>query len=479
MSDDLAFSSIVELGGLLRRRKTSATELATYFLDRLERLGPAYGAVITVTGDRALAEAAQADREIHRGRWRGPLHGIPYGVKDLLNAAGYPTTWGATPYRDQCADADATVVARLGAAGAVLCAKLAMVELAGGMGYNQANASFTGPGKTPWNPEYWSGGSSSGPGAAVAAGLVPFAIGSETSGSILTPAAYCGVTGLRPTYGLVSRHGAMALSWTMDKLGPLGRSAQDCALVLAAIAGKDPLDPSSVARGFRSPPAVTRGRHRRRLKVGVLDCADESIHAQVAANFRAALDTLGDVIEVVDGVELPDFPYGVIGGTIIAAEGSSAFDDLVQGGRISELTAPEDRTGGYPALAIPARDYLRALRVRRPLQRAFDDFIKQFDLLATPTRNTVASALDKPFRDAWPGVTGGANIIGPSNVVGVPAISVPNGFGLQDLPTGLCFTTRAFDEAKLVTLARLYQARTDWHRRRPPVATPPPALLPR
>ena len=254
MADDLSFASVAELGRRLRTRKVSATELATHFLDRLESLGPTFGAVVTVTRGRALSEAAAADREIARGRWRGPLHGIPYGVKDLLAAEGYPTSWGAAPYENQLFAADATVVARLKAAGAVLVAKLAMVELAGGMGYNQANASFTGPGRTPWNPDYWSGGSSSGPGAAVAAGLVPFAIGSETSGSIVTPAAYSGVTGLRPTYGLVSRHGAMALSWTMDKLGPMGRSAEDCALVLAAIAGKDPEDPSSVDRKFFVPP---------------------------------------------------------------------------------------------------------------------------------------------------------------------------------------------------------------------------------
>src|SRR5205807_3809951 len=189
----LAFASVVELGRLLRARKVTATALATLCCDRLERLGPTYGAVVTVTRERALAEAAQADREIRQRRWRGPLHGIPYGVKDLLDAKGYATTWGAVPYKDRRSDSDATVVARLAGAGAVLCAKLAMVELAGGMGYNQANASFTGPGKTPWNADYWSGGSSSGPGAAVAAGLVPFAIGSETSGSIVPPAAYCGV----------------------------------------------------------------------------------------------------------------------------------------------------------------------------------------------------------------------------------------------------------------------------------------------
>lgn len=469
MTDDIAFSSIVELGRLLREKKTSATELATYFLDRLERIGPRYNAVVTVTRERALAEAAQADREIGQGKWRGPLHGIPYGVKDLLATKGYPTTWGAEPYRQQKLDTDATVVERLGASGAVLVAKLAMVELAGGMGYNQPNASFTGPGKTPWNPGYWSGGSSSGPGAAVAAGLVPFAIGSETSGSILTPCAYCGVTGLRPTYGLVSRHGAMALAWTMDKLGPMGRSAEDCGTVLSIIAGKDPKDPSSSPRGFTMPPE--RGP-RPRFRIGVPKGADKDIQPEVAANFRVALRVLENRVELVEDVELPDLPYGAVAGMIIAAEGASAFDDLLKDGRLSQLTAPEDRTGGYPALAISAPDYLRALRVRRPMQRALDDFLKKFDALAVPTRTTVSTPLDKAFRDGWPGITGGANVIGPTNVVGVPGVSVPNGFGVQNLPTGLSFTARAFDEAKLVSLARLYQSRTDWHTRRPPAPSP-------
>ena len=470
-SDDLAFASVVELGRLLRQKKTSASELATYFLDRLERLGPRYNAVVTVTRERALAEAAQADREIRQGIGRGPLHGIPYGVKDLLATKGYPTSWGAEPYRKQQFDADATVVERLRAAGGVLVAKLAMVELAGGMGYNQPNASFTGPGKTPWNPGYWSGGSSSGPGAAVAAGLVPFAIGSETSGSILTPSAYCGVTGLRPTYGLVSRHGAMALAWTMDKLGPMGRTAEDCAIVLQVIAGPDPKDPSAVARGFRVPPLPSgRGGQGVRTKLGIPKGADKDIQPEVAANFRAALKVLEDRVELVEDVELPDLPYGAVAGMIIAAEGASAFDDLLKDGRLSQLTAPEDRTGGYPALAVSAPDYLRALRARRPMQRALDDFLKKFDALAVPTRTTVSTPLDKAFRDGWPGITGGANVIGPTNVVGVPGVSVPNGFGVQNLPTGLSFTARAFDEAKLVTLARLYQDRTDWHRRRPTIA---------
>src|SRR5213592_2575487 len=324
---DFAFLSVVELGRLLRQKKTSATELATYFLDRLERLGPRFNAVVTITRERAVVEAAAADREIRAGKWRGPLHGIPYGVKDLLATKDYPTTWGAEPYRQQKFDSDATVIGRLGAAGAVLVGKLAMVELAGGMGYNQANASFTGPGKTPWNPDYWSGGSSSGPGAAVAAGLVPFAIGSETSGSILTPAAYCGVTGLRPTYGLVSRHGAMALSWTMDKLGPMARTAHDCGLVLAAIAGRDPADPSSLERGFRYPVS---GGPRRRWRIAVPQGATDGIQAEVAANFAAALDRLRTAAVVVMDVAVPDLPFGVVAGTIIAAEGASAFDDLLE-----------------------------------------------------------------------------------------------------------------------------------------------------
>ena len=221
--------------------------------------------MVTRLPERALREARRADRERAAGRVRGPLHGIPYGVKDLLATPDAPTTWGAAPYRHQRFDFDATVVRKLSDAGAVLLAKLAMIELAGGFGYNDADASFTGPGRTPWNAKFWSGGSSSGSGAAVAAGLVGFAIGSETSGSILFPAMACGVTGLRPTYGRVSRHGAMALCWTLDKLGPLARSAPDAEIVLRAIAGADPADPTAVERAFPNTraPAAYRGAEER------------------------------------------------------------------------------------------------------------------------------------------------------------------------------------------------------------------------
>jgi aspartyl-tRNA(Asn)/glutamyl-tRNA(Gln) amidotransferase subunit A len=260
----------------------------------------------------------------------------------------------------------------------------------------------------------------------------------------------------------------MALSWTMDKLGPLARTAADCAVVLATIAGPDPLDPSAVTQHF-SVPAVPP-RRRRKLKIGVLKGATDHIQAEVAQNFTAALGVLHDVIDVVPDVTLPDLPWGVVGGTIIAAEGSSAFDDLIESGRVAWLTAAEDRIGGYGALAIPARDYLRALRVRRLMGKAFDDFIKQFDAIAVPSRNSVASPVDKSFREAWPDVTGGASLIGPANVVGAPAISLLNGFGVAGLPTGISFTTRVFDEAVLVDLGRVYQERTDWHTRTPVIA---------
>src|SRR5580765_4559173 len=252
---DLLYTPVRALAARVKSKKLTSVKLTETCLERLDTLGPKLNAVVTVMRESAMAEAKAADAEIAKGKYKGPLHGIPFGVKDLLATKGVPTTWGAEPYRNQVFDHDATVVKKLRDAGAVLCAKLAMVELAGGMGYNHADASFTGPGLNPWNTAFWSGGSSSGPGAAVGAGLVPFAIGSETSGSILTPSAYCGVTGLRPTYGMVSRHGAMALCWTLDKLGPMARCADDCALVLSAIAGADQLDESASKRGF-----VYRGR---------------------------------------------------------------------------------------------------------------------------------------------------------------------------------------------------------------------------
>src|SRR5437879_5063737 len=250
---DILFAPIRDLADRLRTRRLSPVALTEAYLDRLQKIGPRLNAVVTLMRESALKEARAADEQIRAGKYRGVLHGIPYGAKDLLATNGVPTTWGAEPFRKQVFNYDATVIRKLRDAGAVLLGKLAMVELAGSFGYNNADASFSGPGKTPWNLDYWSGGSSSGSAACVAAGLCAFAIGSETSGSIITPAAYCGVSGLRPTYGRVSRHGAMALSWTLDKLGPLCRSADCCGIVLAAIAGRDGKDLSTVSKAYAWP----------------------------------------------------------------------------------------------------------------------------------------------------------------------------------------------------------------------------------
>jgi len=468
MSDhEIAFLSIRELAGLIRSRRLSPVELTKLYLDRLERLGPKLGAVVTIAHERALEQARRAEREIMRGRYRGLLHGIPYGVKDLLATRGLPTTWGAAPYRHQVFDYDATVVQRLQRAGAILVAKLAMVELAGGMGYNTADASFTGPGRTPWNLEYWSGGSSSGSGAAVAAGLVAFAIGSETSGSILTPAAFCGVSGLRPTYGLVSRYGAMALCWTLDKLGPMCRTADDCGIVLAAISGKDPKDPSSVARKFTyaAPLFPTR-----RLRVGIVKGALEGAQPEVRKNFEEAVKVLKRYADVESDVALPDLPYGPVIGIIVNAEGASAFRDLIESGRLAELQNPRDRIGGYVGMTVLAVDYLHAQRVRTRIRRALDELLSQYDALIAPTRATVAYPIGVEFERAYPGVGGGPPLIPAGNAAGVPALSVPNGFGQAGLPTAFQLMGRAFSEATLIALANAYQRETEWHRQRPPLS---------
>ena len=462
------YQPLPQLSAAIRARRLDPVELAEFALERLERLGPRLNAVVTVTRERALQEARAAKAEIAAGRWRGPLHGVPYGAKDLIAAAGYATTWGAEPYRNQRFEHDAAVVAKLKAAGAVLVAKLSSVELAGGMGYEQANASFTGPGKTPWNPEFWSGGSSSGPGAAVAAGLVPFAIGSETWGSIITPAAFCGVTGLRPTYGRVSRAGAMALSWTMDKIGPLCRSAEDAGLILAAVAGHDPEDANSADRPYRASVVLPR---RGRPRVGVLKGLAEGSQAEVKRNFDASVEVLSQFCEVVREVELPKFPYGAAAGTIIDAEAASIFEELVESGRVHQLTAPEDRIGGYPGQVTLAKDYLRALRIRTPAAVAMDRFFadRGFDAVVHPTRPTVSYPIGKKFSEAYTDLKGGGEpISGAANLLGLPGIALPNGFGRDNLPTSLSLTGRAWDEQVLVALAHAYQQRTDFNRRVPP-----------
>jgi aspartyl-tRNA(Asn)/glutamyl-tRNA(Gln) amidotransferase subunit A len=433
-------------------------------LERLEGLGPKLNAVVTVTRDRALDEASRADQEFAKKKFRGPLHGIPYGVKDLMAAHGYPTTWGAAPYRTQTFKDDAEVVRRLKEAGAILVAKLAMVELAGGMGYDRADASFSGPGLNPWNAKYWSGGSSSGPGAAVAARLVPFAIGSETSGSILTPASYCGVTGLRPTYGLVSRRGAMALSWTLDKLGPMANSADDCALVLSVIAGKDEGDATSVDRGFAYPdPPKDTPKDATRWRLALPKGAIEKVQPKVRANFEAALTALGDRVTVTRDVEWPDLPWGPAVGTIVGAEGATAFLDLVESGGLKDLACPRSRFAGYGGAAVTAVDYLQAMRLRGPMKDAMNELYAKYDAVVTPGRATVAYPIDVDFSKAWPGVSGGPPVIPAGNLCGLPALCMPTGLGDEGLPTSIAFMGAAFSEGTLVAIGRALQAKTKAH----------------
>jgi len=469
MTDEsLFFTPIRDLALRIRRNELSPVELTAACLERLDTAGRRLNAVATLMRDSAMAEARQAEREIRRGRYRSLLHGIPYGVKDLLATRGVPTTWGAEPYRNQVFDYDATIVERLREAGAILCAKLAMVELAGGMGYNEANASWTGPGLTPWNTRFWSGGSSSGPGSAVGAGLVPFAIGSETSGSILTPCAFSGVTGLRPTYGLVSRHGAMALCWTLDKLGPMARTMDDCALVLAAISGRDERDETTTERRFiyNRRALIPRGRTRVAVPKGVV----EEVQPAVRANFEKTMEVIAGWCDVTRDVEWPELPWGPSVSAIVAAEGAAAFIDLIEAGRVKELTCPKDRHGGYSGAVLPAVDYIQAMRARRPMKKAVARVFENFDAVAAPTRSTVAYPADVTFDKAYPGVRSGPPLIPAGNLVGIPAICMPNGFGENGLPTSVSFMGPAFSEEALVQIGVGYQDRTDWHLRRPPAA---------
>jgi aspartyl-tRNA(Asn)/glutamyl-tRNA(Gln) amidotransferase subunit A len=294
---------------------------------------------------------------------------------------------------------------------------------------------------------------------------VPFAIGSETWGSIQYPAAFCGVTGLRPTYGRVSRHGAMALSWSMDKLGPLARTVEDCGTVLAAIAGPDPADPSALGRRFRYPAGA---KSRKRYRVGILKGTLEKTQPEVRRSFEESLRVLREFADVEEELELPDYPYEAMASIVIDAEAASAFESLFESGRVTELTAPEDRIGGYAGQVVLAKDYIRALRLRRPAAAALDRLLARVDAVAAPTLPTVAWPIDAAFDKVYPDYSGGANISGPANLCGVPGVFLMNGTGEGGLPTSLQLTGRALGENSLLAIGHRYQQRTKFHRLRPP-----------
>jgi aspartyl-tRNA(Asn)/glutamyl-tRNA(Gln) amidotransferase subunit A len=457
----ISYATVLDLASKIRSGETTPTQLAEHFVDRLETVGRQLNAVVTVTRDLALAQARQAEAELAAGQDRGPLHGIPYGAKDLLATTGIPTSWGAVPFKDQVFHQDAAVVERLREAGAVLVAKLSMVECAGGFGYEQPNASLTGPGKSAWNEDAWSGGSSSGSGSAVGGGCVPFAIGSETWGSILTPSTFNGLSGLRPTYGRVSRRGAMALSWTMDKIGPMARTADDCWAVLTAIAGHDPGDPTSQA----SPPLPSSLAATERFRFGVLRGATEKAQPEVAANFAASLKIL-EQFGTLEEVDLPDLPFSEAASVVVIAEGTSAFEEFITSGDCAGLTAPEDRVGLYHGLTLPAVDYLRALRIRRVGSRQMDALLAGYDAIVAPTLPYVATPIDANFA-TWFGRDRGPNLGAAGNLCGLPSITVPNGFGERGLPTAFEFMGRVYAEDVILAAASAYQARTDWHTHHP------------
>lgn len=448
--------SVVELSALLRQRKLSSVELTLAYLKRLDN-ARSLNAVAHITADEALRQAKQCDEEAARGKRRGVLHGIPYGAKDLLATKGIPTRWGSPAHADQVFDYDATAVRKLWKAGAVLVAKLAMIELAGGGGYRSAAASITGPCLNPWDRSRWAGGSSSGSGAATAASAVGFAIGSETWGSITVPAAFCGVSGLRPTYGRVSRHGAMALSWSMDKLGPMARSAEDCGHVLQAMSGPDGLDRSAFAKGFR----FERSRTTEGLKVGLLRTSFENA-ADAMSAYDAALAILKKHRFMMRDVQWPKHPYGACASVIISAEGAVSFADLIRSDRIGLLRDQNQAGGLIAGLGISSADYLRTLQVRKVACAALARMFDGVDVIVAPTLLQGAIRADRTLDEGWVNMGGNG---GPPNLAGIPALSVPIGFTGDGLPLGLEIIAPAYEENLCLAVGMLIQRETDWHRR--------------
>lgn len=459
VSDEaIAFLSVNELSEFIRRGKLKPSRLTDIYLERLKRYDPVLRCVITLTEDRAREQAKKADAEIARGYYRGPLHGIPWGAKDLLAVKGYKTTWGAGPYKEQVIDEDATVVKRLDEAGAILLAKLTLGELA------QGDMWFGGRTRNPWKVDSGSSGSSAGPASATAAGLVGFSIGSETLGSISSPSTVCGCSGLRPTYGRVPKTGAMALSWTMDKLGPICRTVEDCAIVLDAIYGPDGKDNMAIAAPYNwdatlSPKKLRIGFVRSAFETPRLDPKDgkTTLHLSKQWDDRA-LGVLRDEMKLsLIPVDLPDIPYDAMR-IILTAEAAAAFDDLTRSNRDAELVqqsrfdwANTFRTARF----IPAVDYINANRLRTKAIAAWDELMKTVDVIVTPT-----SAANLPQLVA-------------TNLTGHPAVILPNGFRQDGTPVSLTFLGGLFEEAKVLAVANAYQRATGFHKVHPAIPPTP------
>jgi Asp-tRNA(Asn)/Glu-tRNA(Gln) amidotransferase A subunit family amidase len=427
--EELAFLPVTELAALIRTRQISSVELTKLYLKRLQQFDPALLCVVTLTEELAIKQAERADREIAAGRYRGPLHGIPWGAKDLISVRGYKTTWGAPHYQDQSFDVTATVADKLESAGAVLVAKLSLGALAMG------DRWFGGKTRNPWNTKQGSSGSSAGSASATAAGLVGFALGSETLGSIVSPCRRCGTSGLRPTFGRVSRNGCMSLSWSMDKIGPITRSVEDCALVFGALHGFDGLDPTAVDRPFHWPSQ----RNVRTLKVGYFE-NDKPVAE------RPELQVLTKIGVKLIPVKLPDkYPVGALT-TILDTEAAAVFDEITRKGITEGLNSwPRIfRLGQF----VPAVEYLRANRIRRLLMDEMKTLMADIDLYVD------------------------GNDLGVTNLTGHPTVVLPNGFRKRDdveTPTSITFTGRLYGESELLAVAHAYQQATGHHLKHPPM----------
>jgi aspartyl-tRNA(Asn)/glutamyl-tRNA(Gln) amidotransferase subunit A len=461
---------VTELGKRIQSKKLSPVELAKLYLERSEKLGPKLNAYARLTPDLAMEQATAAEKEIQHGHYRGPLHGIPYAAKDLLAVKVLPTTWGAKPYAEQVFDYDAAVIEHLRRVGAVLIGKASMIELAGGLGYRFASASLQGAAKNPWDTSCWTCGSSSGSAAIVAAGLAGFAIGTETWGSIVCPSAFCGISGLRPTYGRVSRFGGMALAPSMDHIGPMARSAEDCAHIFAAIAGHDIRDRSTVpidkAAFTYSPATQTRSRP---LRIGWLTNAWPKIEDVIQPVIAAAEKTLRKFAAGnVHDVALPEGPWEEAAGVVVAVEAAASFRALIRSGKVSELADPSGQLGGYLGEQISGADYTLALKVREILQKKMDELFENFDVLVAASEATAASPIEMNL-ESGPDYPDPLGAIG--NFCGLPALSVPCGFTVdKHLPVGLQFVGRAGDDLSVIQAAREWQRHTDWHLKRPNIA---------
>jgi len=440
--EEIAFLNITQLAALLKSQQLTSTRLTQIYLDRIAQYDQQLEAVITVTDSMALAQAKRADEEIAAGQYRGILHGIPYGVKDLVAVEGYPTTWGAAPYQDQMLEETASVVNMLEAQGAVLIAKLVSGSLARG------DVWFGGKTKNPWDLSQGASGSSAGSGSATAAGLVAFSLGTETLGSITSPATRNGVTGLRPTYGRVSRYGVMSLSWSMDKVGPICRSAEDCEIVFNAIYGFDPNDPTT-----NRVPFEKGLRPIDQLKVAYLKADADRDTTASGRNLRKQVNLLETEFGIEpDSIELPkDFPFQVFD-IILRAEAGAFFDELIRSGKVDEMVEQQQGSRANSlrqALFIPAVDYLQANRHRRALIEEINQLFKDYDVIIAPTF--------------------GGRQLQITNLTGHPVISVPTGFDDKGRPTSLTFIGNLYQEGTILHMAKAYQALTEYDEKHPPL----------